>query len=164
MSFLLRRRIHPLAQSPLSIRLRCGSGISISSDKSGLVFCATPCTSSSHQGQYQPPLRSRADSHTYRQVHADGGTQPWELKKQGRTTRSNRACLFSFGERLAFRSSASSIRLQDVPKMIRLSGKTGEVFCAASCTFSPTKVSIKLPSGRALTTIHIGKTTPTVAP
>ena len=27
--------------------------------------------------------------------------------------------------------------------MIRLSGKTGEVFCAAPCTFSPTKGTYK---------------------
>jgi hypothetical protein len=80
------------------------------------------------------------------------------------STRSNCACLLSFGGRLASRSSAASIILQDVPKMIRLSGKTGEVFCAASCTFCPITVSIHLPSGRALTTIHIGKSTPTVAP
>jgi hypothetical protein len=37
------------------------------------------------------------------------------------------------------------------------------VFCAAPCTFSPIKVSIHQPLTRALTTIHIGKTTPTVA-
>lgn len=30
-------------------------------------------------------------------------------------------------------------RTEDVPKMLRLSDKTGEVFCAASCTFGPTK-------------------------